>query len=52
MTAPLCSLCTQQHRGPRPLHQTASGAWVCPICDRNIPHQSTPAQARHAKEKP
>ena len=52
MTAPLCSLCTQQHRGPRPMHQTASGVWVCPICDRNIPHQPTPAQARHAKEKP
>ena len=36
MTAPLCSLCTQQH-----LHQTASGAWICPICDRNVPHQPT-----------
>ena len=52
MTAPLCSLCTQQHRGPRAMHRTASGVWVCPICDRNIPHQATPAQARHAKEKP
>ena len=29
------------HRGPRPMHRTASGVWVCPICDRNIPHQPT-----------
>lgn len=43
MTAPCCSLCAQQHRGPRPMHQTASGVWVCPICDRNIPPAPTGA---------
>ena len=41
MTAPLCSLCAQQRRDPRAMHQTASGAWVCPICDRNTPRRPT-----------
>jgi uncharacterized Zn finger protein (UPF0148 family) len=32
---PLCSLCAN------PLHQTANGGWVCPLCDCNVPRQFT-----------
>lgn len=38
---PQCKLCTA------PMFQTASGAWVCPICDRNVPLPPT-----EKKEKP
>ena len=48
---PTCRLCASQGR-TTPVFATVSGWRVCPICDRNIPHRPTPAQARHAKEKP
>lgn len=52
VTIPTCRLCASQGRAT-PMFATASGCVVCPICDRNIPHQPTPAQiAKQAKEKP
>lgn len=44
VTLPHCSLC-HAHGRETPLHHTAAGAWVCPICDRNIPHRLTRGQA-------
>ena len=53
MTAPTCRMC-HAHGRETPLHHTARGAWICPICDRNIPHRPTKGQADHLlhKEKP
>lgn len=50
MTALHCRLCALQGR-TTPVVTTA-GVHVCPICDRGYSPAPTPAQARHAKEKP